>query len=59
MYAVFYFIFAAFLRVGEFTYTIRNYNYEFTKWFITRRSVRFYDDYLELILPASKIDPFR
>ena len=60
IYAVFCLVFAGFLRSGEFIYSIRDWeDVEFNKYFLTRRSVRFYDDYIELILPASKIDPFR
>ena len=52
--------FAAFLRVGEFTYTASDRNdYEFSQWFLTRRSARLYENHLELTLPASKADPFR
>ena len=59
MYAAFYLTFAGFLRVGEFTYLAHDWeDVEFDKWFLTRRSVRFYDDHIELTLPASKIDPF-
>ena len=51
---------AAFLRVGEFTYTSKDLqNPEFSKWFLTRRSVALYEDHLELTLPASKTGPFR
>ena len=60
IYAAFYLAFAAFLRVGEFTYTARDLeDLDFAKWFLTRRSVRLFNDYLELTLPASKTDPFR
>ena len=60
MYAAFYLAFAGFLRAGEFTYTAHDLsNSEFHKWFLTRRSVRFHDEYIELTLPASKTDPFR
>ena len=58
--AAFCLAFAAFLRVGEFTYTAKDLeDEEFAKWFLTRRSVRLYEDHLELTLPASKTDPFR
>ena len=60
MYTAFCLAFVGFLRVGEFIYTAHNLKeVEFPKWFLTRRSVRFYDDYIELTLPASKTDPFR
>lgn len=59
-YASFCLAFAAFLRIGEFTYsTSDRQDDDFSKWFLTRRSVRLYDNYLELTLPASKTDPFR
>ncbi len=60
LYASFCLAFAAFLRVGEFTYTARDReDDEFCHWFLTRRSVRLYNDHLELTLSASKTDPFR
>ena len=60
MYAAFCLAFAAFLRVGEFTYSPRDRKKaDFDQWFLTRRSVTLFDDHLELRLPASKIDPFR
>ena len=60
MRAAFCLAFAAFLRIGEFTYSVREREQEdFGDWFLTRRSVRLYDDRLELTLPASKTDPFR
>lgn len=46
--------------MGEFTYTARDLESpEFSKWFLTRRSVALHKDHLELTLPASKTDPFR
>lgn len=60
LYASFCLAFAAFLRIGEFTYSARDLmDIDFPKWFLTRRSVKLYDDHLELTLPASKTDPFR
>ena len=60
MRAAFCLAFATFLRIGEFTYSIKDREQEdFGDWFLTRRSVRLYDEYIELILPASKTDPFR
>lgn len=60
LYAAFCLAFGAFLRMGEFTYSTRDRQQEdFDQWFLTRRSVRFHDDHIELTLPASKTDPFR
>ena len=60
LHAAFCLAFAAFLRGGEFTYTARDLESpEFSKWFLTRRSVTLHKDHLELTLPASKTDPFR
>ena len=60
LYAAFCLAFAAFLRVGEFTYSNSDRGKaDFNKWFLTRRSVALFDDHLELTLPASKTDPFR
>ena len=52
--------FAGFLRVGEFTYTAHDlHDQDFSQWFLTRRSVKLWEDCLEVTLPASKNDPFR
>ena len=60
IYTAFCLAFVGFLRTGEFTYTAHDLkDVEFHKWFLTRRSVRFYNDYIELTLPALKTDPFR
>ena len=59
-YAVFSLAFAAFLRVGEFTYTSNDHGLsDVCKWFLTRRSIELFNDHLDLTLPASKTDPFR
>ncbi len=60
LHAAFCLAFAGFLRIGEFTYSNADRNDpEFANWFLTRRSVAFYEDHVELSLPASKTDPFR
>ena len=60
LYAAFCLAFAAFLRVGEFTYDAKDLQAkDFRRWHLTRRSVRLYADHIELTLPASKTDPFR
>ncbi len=60
LYISFYLVFATFLRVGEFTYTARDREDEkFNNYFLIRRSVRLYNNYLELTLPALKTDLFR
>ncbi len=60
MRAAFCLAFAAFLRVGEFTYEAKDLRADdFDSWFLTRRSVRLYEDSLELTLLSSKTDPFR
>lgn len=60
LYAAFCLAFAAFLRKGEFTYISKDRDAaDFNQWFLTRRSVRLFEDHLELTLPASKTDPFR
>ena len=42
--------------MGEFTFTAQDLK---DPEFATRRSVRLFEDHLELTLPASKTDPFR
>ena len=57
--AFFCLVFAAFLRVGEFTYTEKDLEDDnFDRWFLTQKSVKLYRDRLELTLPASMTDPF-
>jgi len=61
--AAFSLAFAGFLRVGEFTYkqADRDLGPTFSSWFLTKGSVtiRASERYMEVILPASKTDPFR
>ena len=58
--AAFCLAFAAFLRIGEFTYTSSDrQSADFGQWFLTRDSVQLFDDHMTLTLPASKTDPFR
>ena len=59
MHSAFCLAFAAFLRVGEFTYDPADRTRDFYQWHVTRDSVSLADDHLELSLPASKTDPFR
>ena len=60
LHAAFCLAFAAFLRIGEFTYSAKDLeDPDFSQWFLTRRFVTLYEDHLELTLPASKTDPFR
>lgn len=60
MHAAFCLAFAAFLRVGEFTYTQSDLlGADFGKFHPTRGHVTLQKDHLELTLPASKTDPFR
>ena len=58
MYAAFCPAFAGFLPAGKFTYSAHDWEHdeEFHKWFLTRRSVRFHNDHIELTLLALKID---
>ena len=64
--AAFCLAFAAFLRIGEFTWSNSEWRSDgdFKQWHITRSSVRFHPpgltpDRAYLTLPASKTDPFR
>ena len=60
MQIVFYLVFTAFLRISEFTYESKDLRDEnFDNWFLTRRHVRLYEDYLELTLSAFKTNLFR
>lgn len=52
--------FAAFLRIGEFTYSDKDpSDRDFAAWHVTRQSIEFQKDRLFLFLPASKTDCFR
>jgi len=63
--AAFSLAFAAFLRVGEFTYrqTAIDTVPLFRNWFLTKNSIQLKElrgeKFIELTLPASKTDPFR
>ena len=61
--AAFALAFAAFLRVGEFTYRATDISLgtSFASWFLTKNSIRLSNDrtYMELTLPSSKTDSFR
>jgi integrase len=60
--AAFTLAFAAFLRIGEITYSAHDLQaLDFGRWFVTKRSVVIAKDgsALEISLPASKTDPFR
>ncbi len=59
LHASFCLAFAAFIRVGEFTWTEADLKDDFQRWHITRRSVTLHDDHLELTLSSSKTYPFR
>lgn len=51
--------FAAFLRAGEFTYTMGDrHDPEFISYHLTRQSITLENDRLYVFLPASKTDPF-
>ena len=65
-HAAFCLAFAAFLRIGEFTWSNSEWlsDGDFKQWHITRNSIRFHPpgqrpDRLYLTLPTSKTDPFR
>ena len=55
--AAFYTAFAAFLRIGKFTWT--QWSPDSSLQFLSRSSVQFVTDGVLLQLPASKTDPFR
>lgn len=63
--AAFTLAFAAFLRVGEFTYRQTDIDTGplFRNWFLTKNSIQLKElrgkEFIELTLPASKTDPFR
>ena len=63
MQAAFTLAFAAFLRIGKFTY--KQVDFElggmFRNWFLTKSSINIDQGgaHMELTLPASKTDPFR
>ena len=59
MHAAWCLAFAAFLRLGEITYTSSDIAADFASWHVTRRSVTLHQDHMELSLPSSKTDPFR
>jgi hypothetical protein len=58
-HASFCLAFAGFLRMGEFTWAQSDRTPDFKQWHLTRGSVIFLDEALELTLPSSKTDPFR
>jgi hypothetical protein len=58
-HASFCLAFAGLLRMGEFTWSQSDRTSDFRQWHLTRSSVIFQNDSLELTLPSSKTDPFR
>jgi len=64
-HAAFSLAFAAFLRVAEFTYRQADIDMGplFRNWFLTKNSIQLKElrgkEFIELTLPASKMDPFR
>ena len=60
LHAAYSLAFAAFLRIGEFTWSESEWDSgDFQQWHVTRGSVLLEKDKLQLSLPASKSDPFR
>ena len=60
LHAAYSLAFAAFLRIGEFTWSrSERDNGDFQQWHVTRGSILLGSDKLEFSLPASKSDPFR
>ena len=59
LHAAFCLAFAAFLRIGEFTWEENMWGDDFAQWHITRGSLLLSEGRLQLTLPASKTDPFR
>ena len=58
-HASFCLAFAGFLRMGEFTWSQSDRTSDFKQWHLTRSSVIFQNDSLQVTLPSSKTDPFR
>lgn len=60
LHAAYSMAFAAFLRCGEFTYTMQEAaSPGFDGWHLTRKSIEIQADKMFISLPASKTDPFR
>lgn len=59
IHASFCLAFAAFLRIGEFTWNPSDLTPDFPMFYMTRRSIEFFDEHLELTLPSSKTDVYR